>query len=130
MKIQYDHQIFASQKNGGISRYFYELTKEFDTLDGIKIDISLLLSNNHYISEKKHTNHIDLLSQKKFRGKRRLFNLINKPNAIQKLKKQNFDIFSPTYYDIYFLKYIGAKPFVLTVHDMIHERFNEMFSPA
>lgn len=128
MKIQYDHQIFTSQKYGGISRYFYELIKGFNALGDIKIGISLLLSNNYYISKKRYTKHIDLLSQKKFRGKNRLFNLVNKPYTIQKLKKQNFDIFHPTYYNTYFLKYIGDKPFVLTVYDMIHEKFPDMFS--
>src|SRR5690606_18233537 len=33
------------------------------------------------------------------------------------------DLFIPTYYDIKFLEYLGDKPFVLTVYDMIHELF-------
>ena len=127
MKIQFDHQIFASQKYGGVSRYFYELMKGFDIIKGVETDISLLLSNNHYISEKKYTNHINFLSEKELRGKHRLFNLFNKPNSVHILKKQNFEIFHPTYYETYFLKYIGTKPFVLTVYDMIHEKFPDMF---
>ena len=107
MKIQFDHQIFASQKFGGVSRYFYELMKGFDLIEGVETDISLLLSNNHYISEKKYTNHINFLSEKELRGKHRLFNLFNKPNSVHILKKQNFEIFHPTYYETYFLKYIG-----------------------
>lgn len=130
MKIQYDHQIFTSQKYGGISRYFYELMKEFDSLGNIQTNTSLLLSNNHYISEKKYTHHMSFLPEKEFRGKQRLLNLFNKPNSIYALKKQNFDIFHPTYYDPYFLDYIGDKPFVLTVYDMIHEKFGDMFSPS
>jgi glycosyltransferase involved in cell wall biosynthesis len=129
MKIQYDHQIFTSQKYGGISRYFYELIKEFELLENVQTNTPLLLSNNHYISEKKYTNHIDFLPLKQFRGKQRLMNLFNKPNSMYTLKKQNFDIFHPTYYDPYFLDYIGNKPFVLTVYDMIHEKFSDMFSP-
>jgi glycosyltransferase involved in cell wall biosynthesis len=112
MKILYDHQIFTSQKYGGISRYFYEL----DAISDIQYEIPLLVSNNHYISDKKFVNYIDLLSNKQFRGKIRIFNYLNKPNTILKLKQQKFD---PTYYDPYFLKYLGNKPFVLTVHDMI-----------
>jgi glycosyltransferase involved in cell wall biosynthesis len=128
MKILYDHQIFASQKYGGISRYFYELAREFDGMDDVEINISLMTSNNYYISTKQYTKHFDLLSDKHFRWKQRLFNLPNKPNSIYKLKKQNFDIFHPTYYDPYFLKYLNNKPFVLTVYDMIHEKFSDMFS--
>ncbi len=129
MKILYDHQIFTNQKFGGISRYFYEVINGLNKQTNIKCEISLLVSSNHYISDRKIVNHINLLPNKNFRGKVRLFNLINKPYSILKIRDQLFDIFHPTYYDPYFLKYIGNKPFVVTVHDMIHEKFKEFFSP-
>ena len=53
----------------------------------------------------------------------RRLRIINQPESIRLLKKQGFDIFHPTYYDPYFLKHLQRKPFVLTVHDMIHELF-------
>lgn len=127
MKILYDHQIFTSQKYGGISRYFYELIREFSNDQDVNYEIPLLVSNNHYISDKKFVNYVDLLPKKQFRGKTRIFNYLNKPNTILKLKQQKFDIFHPTYYDPYFLTYLGNKPFVLTVYDMIHEKFSDMF---
>ena len=130
MKILYDHQIFASQKYGGISRYFYELIREFDTMQDIETNIPLVVSNNHYISDQKYVQYVDFLPNKHFRGKQKLFDLLNKPNSILKLKQQTFDVFHPTYYDPYFLNYIGSKPFVLTVYDMIHEKFSEMFLPT
>jgi len=43
------------------------------------------------------------------------------------LFKNQFDVFHPTYYDPYFLKYLKGKPFVLTIYDMIHEFFPEQF---
>jgi glycosyltransferase involved in cell wall biosynthesis len=128
MKILYDHQIFTAQKYGGISRYFYELVREFDNVQEVQCEVPLLVSNNHYISDKKFVNYMDLLPNKEFRGKQRIFKYLNEPNTILKLKQQNFDIFHPTYYNPYFLKYLGDKPFVLTVYDMIHEKFSEMFS--
>lgn len=39
------------------------------------------------------------------------------------LKKGDFDIFHPTF-DDYFLPFLGKKPFVITVHDMIPEIFS------
>jgi len=63
----------------------------------------------------------------KFKGKTRVINLINKVYSVFKLREAEFDVFHPTYYNPYFLKYIGDKPFVLTIHDMIHERFNTLF---
>lgn len=128
MKVLYDHQIFSVQRYGGISRYFYELVREFNNIQDVDCEIPLLLSNNYYISDKKVTNHVNLLSNKQFFGKQRLFNYLNKSNTIFEIKQQKFDIFHPTYYDPYFLKYIGEKPFVLTIYDMIHERYNELFS--
>jgi glycosyltransferase involved in cell wall biosynthesis len=127
MKILYDHQTFTLQKYGGISRYFYELIREFDKVEGIKTNLPLIVSNNHYISDKQYVKFINFLPSKYFRGKYRLFNIVNKLNTILELRKQNFDIFHPTYYDPYFLKYLQGKPFVLTVYDMIHEKFREMF---
>jgi len=127
MKILYDHQIFTNQNFGGISRYFYEVINGLNTQTNLKCEISLLVSNNHYISDRKIVNHINVLPNKNFRGKVRLLNLINKPYSILKIRKQQYDIFHPTYYDPYFLKYIGSKPFVVTVYDMIHEKFKDMF---
>ena len=129
MKILYDHQIFTSQKYGGISRYFYELIKliEFEKDESIQVTTSCLLSNNHYITNKDCVNHINFISRNEFRGKIRIMSLINTSNSILKLRKQSFDIFHPTYYDDYFLKHIGNKPYVVTVHDMIHEKFSNLF---
>jgi len=127
MKILYDHQTFTLQKYGGISRYFFELVKEFDKIKEIETNTSLFLSNNHYISDKDYIQHIKFLPNTEFRGKHRLITPFNKIRSIYELKHQNFDVFHPTYYDTYFLKYIKDKPFVLTVYDMIHEKFSDMF---
>jgi glycosyltransferase involved in cell wall biosynthesis len=43
------------------------------------------------------------------------------------LEEQDFDIFHPTYYEPYFLQYLGKKPYVITVYDMIHELFPQYF---
>jgi len=53
----------------------------------------------------------------------------NQGESIRQLKKQDFDIFHPTYYEPYFLKYLQKKPYVLTVYDMIHEHFPNYFKP-
>lgn len=127
MKILYDHQIFGMQKYGGVSRYFNELITELNSL-GISTDISLLLSNNYYISDNQFFESFGFLPNINFRGKVRMMSLVNKMNTINALKKGDFDIFHPTYYDTYFLEYIGNKPFVITVYDMIHEKYSHLFS--
>jgi hypothetical protein len=52
----------------------------------IKTNILLLVSNNHYISEQKYVKYLDFLPNKYFRGKQKLFDLLNKSNSILKLK--------------------------------------------
>lgn len=37
-------------------------------------------------------------------------------------------MFVSTYYDPYFLENLGDKPFVLTLHDMIHDLFPQYFT--
>ncbi|MDR0681006.1 MAG: glycosyltransferase family 4 protein [Dysgonamonadaceae bacterium] len=148
MKILYDHQIFTIQNFGGISRYFSQIVSNLP--DHVSTDISIRYSNNEYLNKLNKISpletFIDPLEKfafgTTFRGKKKIFNFMEKkfPNKYQNyesknkeisiayLKKQDFDIFHPTYYDDYFLEYIGNKPFVLTIHDMIHELYPEMIN--
>lgn len=126
MRVLYDHQIFI-QNYGGISRYFFELMRHFKSDPDIDFKLSLKFSNNHYLSNLNYLNYSKFLEGISFKGKARLINFINRINTIYNLKKEKFDIFHPTYYNPYFLKHIGDKPFVLTVYDMIHEKFSDYF---
>jgi glycosyltransferase involved in cell wall biosynthesis len=49
--------------------------------------------------------------------------VINKLFSKIALKRVDYDIFHPTYYDNYFLSKIRNKPYIITVYDMIHELF-------
>jgi len=126
MKILYDNQIFTLQNFGGISRYFYELMNHFYKNKEINFELALVHSDNHYLKDAKFYTNFEFLFKKYMPFKKKIKQLLQKLNeskASNALKKQNFDIFHPTYYGIEFLDYIGKKPFVLTVHDMIHELF-------
>lgn len=144
MRIIYDHQIFTWQNYGGISRYFCELMDQFSADPCIQYTLALRYSNNENLRQRSSlishwsgksvfwsgwpsqvshliqntTPHVDPLN---------LFR-INKFESVRLLKKKEFDLFHPTYYDPYFLKRLGKKPFVLTVHDMIHEIYPTYFS--
>ena len=123
MKIIYDSFIFSEQTYGGISRYFYELIKSLNKEKDIKTLTPLVFSNNYYIRDKKYFKHLTLFPNKRIRGKQRFIFLINRIAFLIALQKKDFDIVHPTYYDTYFLKYIGNKKLVITVYDMIHEKF-------
>ena len=52
----------------------------------------------------------------------------NVKRSLDLIIRKKFDVFHPTYFDTYFLKYIGKKPFVLTICDMIYEKYPEYFN--
>jgi len=129
MKLLYDYQIFELQKYGGISRYFVELAKHYNADEDMNVYISAKISKNEYLVNSYIKDNLVLHSKYIIRKRHYIESKVNRFYNRYKLTMKLVDIFHPTYYDPYFLKYIGKTPFVLTVHDMIHEQFSEMFSP-
>jgi len=136
MKVLFDSQIFDSQKYGGISRYFSELFKNFNNRKDIQYKLPIRNSENAYLKNIEPFQNLNIKSRifSNLRGKNILYKILDifdkksNINILKKeLKNQNFDIFHPTYYSTYFLKYLKNKPFVLTVYDMIHEKYPQYF---
>jgi len=125
MKVLYDHQIFSTQNYGGVSRYFFELMNYLNKYKEVDFELALSYSNNYYLKNAPFSNHKTFSEKKKRWG---LLDLLNKRNSKGALKKKDFDVFHPTYYDLYFLKYLSKKPFILTIYDMIHELYPQLFS--
>jgi glycosyltransferase involved in cell wall biosynthesis len=147
MKILYDHQAFALQSHGGVSRCFAELYKHFPK--DIEAEIALEESSNVYMNELGigkpfgyWLDHFILpfqwpLKKKMFvaynlmRGKGEGYywnqSKYNKEFTVKRLPKGGFDVFHPTYFDDYFLPYLNGKPFVLTIHDMIPELYPQYY---
>lgn len=123
MKILFDHQTFTNQDYGGISRYFYELIKRGKLDQNNELELMLRFSNNSYIKNRDISNHKNFFSEREFKGKRRLQMMLNSFSSSSYIKKSNFDIFHPTYYDTYFLKNLKSRNFTVTFLDMIHEKF-------
>ena len=141
MKLLFDSQILDEQKYGGISRYFSEIFTELDR-ENISYRVPITYSNNEYINNVPRFKKQDLIKNYnkriinkidfKYKGfLRKYYDYLDPTsnfNLSKKfLKKGDFDIFHPTYYHYYFLKYINDKKFVLTIHDMIHELYPEYF---
>lgn len=122
MKILFDHQTFNYQNFGGISRYFTEIVKGLKGKYPIDVDLQLLYSHNEHLIESKLNPTKTFL--RNIKGGWRVQNLLAKVNKFfvnRKLVK-GVDIFHPTYYDTYYLPYLGKAKLVLTVYDMIHEK--------
>jgi glycosyltransferase involved in cell wall biosynthesis len=141
MKILYDHQIFSLQRYGGISRYFFELMSAYSKNSNLSYELGLKYSENAYLKNSKQFSDIEGMESTKdffkkfdFKGSKYVHSIltqiglanegkvVNRKTSLEFLQKKNFDVFHPTYYDDYFLKYLSNKPFVLTVYDMIHEK--------
>lgn len=145
MRILLDHQILDAQVRGGISRYFHQLVRALEARHLAEIQLPPLYTDNEcfrsLLAERglERNGFRSLLVQKIRQSKlprkeierawRRTKHRLNQKASIEKLQEQDFDVFHPTYYDPYFLDYLKGKPFVLTIHDMIHERFPEYFRP-
>lgn len=130
IKILFDDQIFTGQKIGGISRYFSQLFKQFEEGSLVDYKLPLIYSENIYLKELQKIRSCSFLDGKKFKGSYRLLSFLHKLNRFSSkcsLSYANFDVFHPTDYNPYFLKYLNGKPFVITIHDMIHEMYAGKF---
>lgn len=125
MKILFDYQTFHTQRFGGISRYFYEIGCR---MKGVQPTFAIPFTMNQYIRHSRMATHVNI-PKRPFKILEGVFRLINRRWAAHKIKQGHFDLFHPTYYNPYFLNLLGKKKFVLTIHDMTHERYPQYFSP-
>ncbi|HMT75989.1 MAG TPA: glycosyltransferase family 1 protein [Chitinophagaceae bacterium] len=132
MKVLFDTQIFDWQINGGISRYFIEALNRLDKDREVEVLFRCRHSYNTYIQDTRWLGWKPVLKKLQFKGKLSALKLvnqqINRPYSNRLLRKGVAGIFHPTYYDPYFLKYLGHTPLVLTVYDLTNEKFNDRSS--
>lgn len=143
MKILFDYQAFEMQRFGGVSRSYAELICNLQRCESVDCKIGIKECDNVHLKECRLASNVKPLHdihKRWFEGKRwlkgqrtltrRIMHVaghendgqkINQEYCIKLLKRQQFDIFEPTFFDSYFLPYLKDKPFVLTVHDMIPE---------
>ena len=145
MKVLYDFQAYDLQTHGGVSRCMYELYKNLPS--NVEKEISVLETKNVYLKEEGIPSSLydKFISRKNFPLKRFLYKLyynikynkcrkldvwpkVNRFYSKKRIKKGDFDIFHPTFFDAYFLRALGKKPFVLIIHDMIPELYPQYYS--
>jgi glycosyltransferase involved in cell wall biosynthesis len=122
MTIRYDYQIFCEQPYGGISRYYYELIYRLQQKPGIHIQLDILSADNIFLEQLKGKNFWNELQ---FKGKKDLNRLLSNAYDSFAARMQPFDVFHPTYYSKTSLHRTAGKPMVITIHDMIDERFHQ-----
>jgi glycosyltransferase involved in cell wall biosynthesis len=124
IKVLFDHQIFSLQVYGGISRYFANIIKALKKNEDIAAMSGFLYSKNYYQKAPDHGLE-GLLFKYLTRNKSDIYQK-NAKFCKYLFQKNAFDIFHATYFDPYCLKHL-KKPLVITIHDMVYERFPEFF---
>ena len=125
VNIFYDYKIFYNQKFGGPSRYFLSLI-DLIKKKGNNCYISSPIYYNEYLREfdVKNPNLIyGKYFKKKFKYTSKFFSLYNYLISSLKLNSKKYDIYHPTYYGKGLLN-LHNVPIILTVYDLIHEKFN------
>lgn len=126
MKIVYDNQIFGWQRYGGISRIYFELIKNFEKIEDVEINLLGKFYINEYLkSADLYANKNSIYLNQKFNIPGRVLRIIN--NLFEK-KYLDCDIYHETYFTNKYRSLSKNSIRVLTVHDMIHEKFPEKFS--
>lgn len=122
MKVLIDNQVYENQSFGGISRYFNELQCGLEVMERMEtFKPKAPDKKTLYDRLRKKLKPKSVSANKTFPNKYDFYKA--------QLSELDFDVFHPTYYDNYFLESL-KKPFVLTVHDMIHEKYAEYFGQS
>lgn len=128
MKVLYDHQAFSGAKYGGVARYFYDLMQNLKYEQNVDVQLALKFSNNDYIKNGDIQKIIPFDLFLGYAKTNMLFSHINRANSALKIALHDFDVFHPTYFKDYFLPFIEKKPFVITHHDVIPEKFSTKYN--
>ena len=124
MKIALSNSIFFTQKSGGISRYFVENTKEIIKNQNYELKIVSPLNKNNFLKEIPKKNKVSFYLSRYPNSK--LLEKFNNVISNYYLNNYNPDIFHETYYEEP-SKYSSKLPKVITIYDLIHEKFSKLY---
>jgi glycosyltransferase involved in cell wall biosynthesis len=140
--IVYDYQVFSFQKYGGISRYFHEISSRIAQISERDVRIIAPLYVNEYFRGSSQSNKLmqglkinkpeGISSRSTQKSIPKVINprdIINQQISNILISVYNPDIIHETYFTT---KSIGTKKHkrVITVHDMIHEKFAPSKDPT
>lgn len=128
IKIVYDHQIFWWQRYGGISRYIYEVATRIAEMEDFDVKIEALAYVNEYLKQCKPGLVVGFPVPKSSRFQiQKMVGRFNDSLAKIRFKSNPPDIVHETYYHHKKLSPKTTKV-VVTVHDMIHEKFSQFLT--
>jgi len=126
VKVAFDYQIFMNQSFGGISRYITRLAQGLNLL-GDDARIVAPLHRNRYLTGESG----GIVSGREFKNyppkSSRMISIANRVLSKREMMRFQPDIIHETYYSKRPVAVQGAAR-IITVHDMIHEKFSSCFS--
>ena len=134
MKVFFDHQIFLTQRVGGVSRYFYNLKKNLVENKFCEVDDWSFIYRNYYPGKGHGAIYLQPFGIKKIDGlissstSFRYLGAINNFVALNRFKRNDCDLIHVTADDSAYLTSSPLnKPIVATVHDLIAELYPSHF---
>jgi len=127
IRLVYDHQIFSGLEYGGVSRYFYELAVRLARSENFEVTVLSPLYVNRYLRPDRSLRVVGV----RIPGIPRTGRIVRSIDAglvRLLLRRQKPDIVHETFFAAKKLAPPGART-VLTVFDMVHEKFAHLFSP-
>lgn len=126
MKIAFDQQVFLLQEYGGISRYLCSLVREFSVRPELQARIFAPLHFNRNLASLESNLSSGQCLPRLHPKLARLIMMASKALARQKISRFKPDIVHETYYSEDDFRPNLARR-VLTVYDLIHERYPSLF---
>jgi len=126
MRIAYDHQVFGFQQYGGISRYYYELAKGVSLDRRFRAAVIAPVYVNRYLTQHPESLRVVGVPVQWIPGAGRITRRVNALFAKRLLARFDPAIVHETYYSIERSAPAKSKV-VLTIYDMIHEKFSHEF---
>ena len=127
MRIAIDHQIFTIQEYGGVSRYFCSLARQLAGIEGVEVSIIAPFYINAYLKNLPR-GVVSGIKIPRIPKTGELFQLGGLWLAHRTIGRLAPQIVHETYYTKNHAAPKNVRT-VLTVYDMIHERFRSMFPP-
>ena len=128
LKVVYDYQVFTWQKYGGISRYVYDLATHINADADIETKILAIAYINEYLKACRMEGLVIGFPMLDFSSGtiQKLLSRFNGELSQWWLQKNHPDILHQTYYNSNYHVPKESRV-VITVHDMVHEKFVQLF---
>ncbi|GGF31076.1 hypothetical protein GCM10011611_41510 [Aliidongia dinghuensis] len=125
LRVLFDDEIFSTQIEGGVSRYFTHLVEELPAAGATPILPFRLTCNRHLAQSTVFKGW----RPPRFPGSRRLIRAINRPRSRAAIGQGGFDVWHATWYDGAPVALARSHPgvrIVTTIHDMTPEIMPDM----